>query len=218
MRKRIHATLILSFVLMQMILPLRSAVAGSIDWQLRWQDNGKLQEEIHSSGSTLTTADNNWNISTEEDRFTLVREVENWGSYETMQDKLPLRAITKNYLVFKKVDIITDPENAGGLFQQINDAEQINLSITVPGFIFGGSGEKIDESSAKWTISSTELLQHQQLMTVIIVNGLLLGIGILITGLLIVAGIFLRYLRKANRFIEEEYALTKIKPEPPEAE
>jgi hypothetical protein len=218
MRKRFYATMILSLLLMQIILPLRSAAAGSMEWQLRWQNDGTLQEEIHISGPNLMPADSNWNTIPEGDRYTLSRAVKNWGSYEQMQDKLPVQVQTKNYFIFKKVEIITDPESASGLFQFINDADKINLSITVPGFIIGSSGEKIGESTAKWTVNHAELLQNQKLMTVITVNGLLLGIGILIAGLLIVAGIFFRYLRKANRIIEEEYALAKIKTDPPDAE
>ncbi len=218
MRKRFYAITILSFLFLQIMLPLPTAAAGTVEWQLRWQDNGVLQEEIHISGQNPALADNNWNVSQEGDRLTLRREVGNWASYEKMGDKLPLRVQTKNYFVFKKVEIRTVSETASGLFQTIDDAEQINLGITVPGFIVGGSGQKIDESSARWMVNHSELSHDQILISVITANGLLLGIVILMVGLLFVAGIFIRYLRKANRIIEEEYALTKIKKDPFEGE
>ncbi|MEA4926145.1 MAG: hypothetical protein VB084_12650 [Syntrophomonadaceae bacterium] len=218
MRKRFYAITILSFLLLQIMLPLPTAAADTVEWQLRWQDNGVLQEEIHISGPNPTLADNNWNVSQEGDRFTLRREVEDWASYEKMRDKLPLQVQIKDYFVFKKVEIKSASETSSGLFQTIDDADQINLGITVPGFIISGSGQKIDESSARWMVNHSELSHDQRLMIVITVNGLLLGIVILMVGLLFVAGIFIRYLRKANRIIEEEYSLTKIKKDPLERE
>jgi len=214
MRKHFYAIPIFIVLFMLMMCP-RAAVAGDFEWKIRWQDNGVLQEEIQISGRQIITADTNWNVSQEGDRYILRREVENWQSYAEMKDRLPLQVQSKNYLVYKKIEIVTGLETATGLFQQINDADKINLNITVPGFLIVGFGEKIDESSARWTLNHAELLQHQKMMTVITANGLLLSIGILFLGLLYVAVKFIKQLRKVDQIIAEEYSLTKINSDHP---
>ena len=93
--------------------------AGDIDWQIRWQDNGILQEEIQISGRDFITADSNWQVSQEGDRYILRREVENWLSYAAMKDRLPLQVQQRNYLLYKKTDIMTRVrKQPAGLFQQ----------------------------------------------------------------------------------------------------
>lgn len=211
MRRRFHAILILLVLALQMIGP-RVAAASDIEWKINWQDNGVLQEEIHLNGRDIVTADLNWNVSKEGDRYILCREVENWLSYGEMKDRLPLQVQSRNYLVCKKTEIMTGSETAAGLFQQLSDADNLIINITVPGFITGGSGERIDESTAKWVfINQAELLQQREMMTVITANGLLLGIEILFLGLVFVAIKFRKHLKIADRIIEEEYSLTKIK-------
>jgi hypothetical protein len=107
---------------------------------------------------------------------------------------------------------MTDTQTSAGLFQQISDTDNLSLKITVPGFITGGSGERIDESTARWlNITQADLLQPKEMMTVFTVDGLLLGIVILFLGMIFVVIKFLRQLKKADQIIAEEYSLTKIR-------
>jgi len=211
MKKHFHTIPILLVIILQMIGP-RAAVAGDIEWQIHWQDNSVLQEEIRISGPDFITTDRNWKVSQEGDLCVLRREVENWQNYGKMKDRLPLKVQSRNYFVYKKYEIMTAPETAAGLFQQLNDGDNLSLNISVPGIITGGSGERIDESSAKWIFSNrAELLREKKLMTFITADGLLLGIGILLLGLLFVVINFIKRLKKVNKIIEEEYSVTKIK-------
>ena len=211
-RKHFYPILILVVLVWQMIGP-RIAIAGDIDWQIHWQDNGILQEEIQISGRDIIPADSNWQVSQEGDRYILRREVENWLSYAAMQDRMPLLVQSSNYLLYKKTDIKTGSGASPGLFQQLDNSDKVNLKVSVPGFIIGGSGERINESSARWIFNHDELLQNKKIMTVITIDGLLLGIIILFLGLIYVVMKFRKHLKKAEQIIEEEYSLTKIKPD-----
>ena len=98
---RKHFYLILIFVVLvgQMIGP-RTAIAADIDWQIRWQDNGTLQEEIQISGRDIIPADSDWQVSQEGDRYILRREVENWQKLRKQcQDRLPPAGAIKQLFI-----------------------------------------------------------------------------------------------------------------------
>lgn len=210
MKKYFCAISILVVLALPLIWP-RAAAAADIEWQLHWLDNNKVQEEIQTSAQNFITTDTNWNVSQEGDKHILRREVDNWQSYEAMTDKLPLQVQQKNYLLYKKTEIKPNSEAATGLFQQLSNEDNLILTITVPGFIMGGSGEKIGESSAQWIFPNhADLLQRQEIMTVITMDGLLLGVVVVLLGMLFVAIRFFIGLRKVERIIASEYALTKI--------
>lgn len=202
-------------ILVVLALPLicsRAAAAADIEWQLHWLDNNKVQEEIQTSAQNLITTDTNWSVSQEGDKHILRREVDNWQSYEAMTDKLPLQVQQKNYYLYKKTEIKPNSETATGLFQQISNEDNLILTITVPGFIMGGSGARIGESGAQWILPNhAQLPQSQAMMTVITMDGLLLGVVIVLLGMLFVAIRFFVRLRRVERIIESEYSVKRIK-------
>jgi len=211
MKKHFCAISILVVLALALIWP-RVAAAADVEWQLRWLDNNMVQEEIQTSAQKFITTDHNWKVSQEGDKYILRREVDNWQSYAAMKDGLPLQVQQRNYMLYKRTDIKPDSGSIAGLFQQLSDEDKLILTISVPGFIIGGSGERIGESSARWTFPNhAELLQHQEIMTVITADGLLLGIVIVLLGIFFVAIKFFIRLRKVERIIESEYSLTRNK-------
>ena len=115
MNKHFRPCMILALVFL-VILP-RVVAASDVEWQIIWQENGILQEEVKITGRDIVPRDSDWNIRQEGNRYLLYREVKNWSSYQASQDRLPLQIRQSNYIVFKqsKIDI---SENAGGLFAQ----------------------------------------------------------------------------------------------------
>lgn len=211
MKKHFFAISILAALALPLIWP-PVAAAADIEWQLRWLDNNIVQEEIQSSGRNFIITDPNWQVSQEEDKYILRREINNWQSYEEMTDRLPLQVQQRNYGLYKKTEIKLDSEAAAGLFQQLSNEDNLILTITVPGFITGGSGERIDEASVRWIfLNHTELIKNQEMMTVITADGLLVSIGIFLLGIVFIAIKFIARLKKVEQIIAEEYSLTKNK-------
>ncbi len=207
MNKYIRPCIILALVFL-VVLP-RVVVASDVEWQLLWQENGILQEEVKITGRDIVPRDHDWNISREGNRYLLTREVKNWSSYQESQDRLPIKIRQSNYIVFKQTEIDIS-EDAGGLFAQLNDLNGFHLTMVVPGIITGRYGDRISESSSNWAFSSNaELLNEKRILKFITVDGLLLGIGILFLGLLVIVIKFMKHLKKVDRIIEEEYSLTK---------
>jgi hypothetical protein len=138
--------------------------------------------------------------------------VKNWSIYQESKDRLPIKIVQKNYIVFKQnhIDI---SEDAGGLFAQLNGLTGFHLTMVIPGFILGSYGDRISESSSNWFFSSSaELLKENRLLKFITVDGLLLGIGIFSLGLLIIVSQFIRRMKRVERIIEQEYSQTSIEP------
>jgi len=189
------------------------ASASDIQWQIRWMDNGTLQEQVRVLEPDIIPEDSSWQRSKEGDQFVLRREVKNWSSYQELQYRLPLQVKQKNYIVFKQVEVGIDNGQSKELFQQLKGSKSLDLTLYVPGIIIGNSADNADESNATWAFSdSAELLQETSLLKVITVDGLILGIEILVAGLLIILIKFFRRLKKVDQIIEEEYSLTKINP------
>ncbi|PKM75872.1 MAG: hypothetical protein CVU90_15390 [Firmicutes bacterium HGW-Firmicutes-15] len=210
MSKHFRSCIILTLVFL-VILP-QVAAASDVEWQILWQENGILQEEVKITGGDIVPRDQDWNIRREGNQYILYREVKNWSSYQELQDRLPIKIRERNYIVFKQteIDIIDD---TGGLFVQLNSLTGFHLTMVVPGIITGNYGDRISESSSNWFFSSSaELLKETRILKFITVDGLLMGIGIFFLGLLAIVIQFIRRLKKVGRIIEEEYSLKSIKP------
>ena len=210
MSKHFRLCIIMALVFL-VILP-RVVVASDVEWQIRWQEDGILQEEVKITGRDIVPRDHDWNIRTEGNRYILQREVKNWSSYRESQDRLPLQIRQSNYIVFKQTEIDISDE-AGGLFAQLNGLNGFHLTMDVPGIIIGSYGDRLSETSSNWVFSSSaELFKETRLLRFITVDGLLLGIVIFFLGLLVIVIQFLRRMKKVERIIEEEYSLTNPKP------
>lgn len=208
MKRHLYVISILLGLLSLVIWP-RATVAGDIAWQIRWQENGVLQEKIQISGQDYKISDSNWTIGREGDQSTLYREIENWQKYGEMTDRLPLQVQQKNYLIYKKT-MLTTSAVSGGLFPQLKDGEKLILNISVPGFIIGVSGDRIDGTTARWTLANArQLVADREMMTFIMIDGLILGIVIFVLGLFFIIIKFIKQLKKVDRIIAEEYSITK---------
>lgn len=211
MNRYLRTCTILTLIFL-MILP-RLTAASDVNWQIIWQEDGRLQEEVKITGRDIVPIDQDWNIRHEGDQYILSREVGNWSSYQQSKDKLPLQLKQSNYIVFKqtKLDISDYTE---GLFSQLNSLNGFHLTMTVPGFIFGRYGERIDEFSSSWLFAnSTELIPGNKILEFVTIDGLLSGIVIFSVGLFAVVINFVRRLKKADQIIEEEFSIEEASAE-----
>jgi hypothetical protein len=187
------------------ILP-QVATASEVDWQIIWQENGKLREEVKIPGRDIVPNDQDWNIQREGDYLVLSREVGNWASYQSSQDKIPLKVVEHNYIIFKQTEIDISTNAEGGLFSQLNGLDGFRLTMEVPGFIFGKYGERLNAFASTWLFTNnTELLAENRLLKFTTIDGFLSAIVIFTLGLLIIMYKFFKRLKNAERIIEEEY-------------
>ncbi len=202
--------LIVMCLLVMAFLP-KGALASGTEWQIICKENGSLQEVVRISGRDIFPGDTNWQQSQEGHQQIFYREVQNWETYQELKDKLPITVRQKNYIVYKKTELKISNQPVGGLFEQLDGLPGFNLHIEVPGFIMGSSADRTDVSLATWVMSdSAELLKETMIIKIINIDGLLLGIGIFIMGLLIIVKKFMNQIKKVEEIIEEEYSLEKV--------
>jgi hypothetical protein len=208
MRKYFYPIIFLALVFLISFPKLVSA--SDIDWKLQWQDNGIIHEEVRMLNQEIKLGDSSWQRSQEGDYYIFQRDTENWSKYQDLPDKLPLQANQSNYFVFKKTEIKFNGQN-NEIFKQLVRSNTFVLTISVPGIIIGSSADQVKESVATWELSKNiELFQQKSLIKYITVDGLILGIEILLLGLLIIIIKFIRHLKKVEKIIEEEYSITNI--------
>lgn len=205
-------TMCLLFLLVFICIP-QIALASTADWQIRWQDNNTLNEKITVQESQLDTSPQGWSYSQSGDQVTLERNIKSWEEYNNLQDKLPIKVLVKDYILFQIINFNTlqaqaAPDTAYGQVAKING---VNLRITVPGLIKDSSADKVKEFTALWHLNKIdELGFNDQILKVATFNGFWLGLAIIVLGLLIITIVFWRKIRKTHKLIEEEYSLTNI--------
>lgn len=207
MKRKLPLAILAALVLLMTIPQL--AVAGDINWRINMQENGRLHEEVRIEGTEIAPADASWQLSREGEINIWSRDVQDWSAYQTLPEGLPLQVQQRNFLIGQQTVISIDPGGAVRLGNQITAADPLRLTISAPGFIFASTAQRPEGyQQASWDFpDSAALLQADGLARIIAVDGLLLGIGIILLGLLWIGIRFRRHLKKAKQIIAEEYAL-----------
>lgn len=187
-----------------------TGVASETVWQIEWQGNNMI-EKITVFGLPAINADSQWEVTPNGERYSMQREVENWSNYQTLNDRLPIHILQKNFFVGQQIEIIIEPAAPQGLFEQLMETDEFNLIIKAPGFVTATSGEKIDDASYSWNRANFPRLTEATLLKVITVDGLLLGIIIIGIGLSVIYINFFRHMKKVDKIIAEEYSVKNNK-------
>lgn len=189
------------------------AAASEADWEITWEDNNILNEKVTFYGSGLSEQTPGWQYSKSTNAVILERKVKDWSAYEQLQDKLPVQVAIKDYVLIKIITFNIVPSKAGvdTVIDKVSKQGGVDLKISVPGLIKGGSADKVEGLTAVWQLKNiNELGSHGTMLRVVTFDGLELGIIIAIVGLLIIMLAFWIKVRKTNKFIEEEYSLSNL--------
>lgn len=205
------ALLICTLFMFLISLVLPSVVnAADLEWNLLWKIDGSLEEELTIKDGELKVNQKKWDTVDENEGHIYRRKISNWQYYLTLEDSLPLNIQEKKYIVYKHSTImISAKENA--ILEQFNDRSKLEVKIVVPGTIKEHSGKQVKEDTVIWTFDDAqEFIKEGELLEVETWDGLLLGIYILCLGMIAVLIMFFKYMKKADRIIEEEYSLENI--------
>lgn len=194
------------FLLLSILIMPGSVLAADIVWQLQWQDNGTLQEEVQIQGRQITDVDPSWKVRQEGEILILSREVADWSSYQTLPDSLPLEVKQRNYLVGRLLDINIAPPPSGNLWEQLQGLAGFHFNLSVPGYIKAAATQQWTESQATWELPDARIwMQPGSLARVITVDGFLLAVVIILLAVLGIGLAFRRQMKKADQIIYEEY-------------
>ena len=207
--KKFFPRLVLSLLFVMILVPVAGA-AQPVNWSINWRDNGIIQEKVIIPGVQITEPVTGWEKETRDGNTIFSREVENWQTYNTQGDRLPLQAQYDEKFLFKTVTLKGDPYTpvAGGIYDQLTDNHGTRVSIIAPGTVKEYSADQLNNNEAVWQLSNlNQLADEEVVLKVIVFDGLLIGISIFILAIMLISIIFGRSLRKAALIIEEEFSL-----------
>jgi hypothetical protein len=189
------------------------AAASEVDWQLTWQDNNTLNEKVTFRGPGPVEQPAGWQYSKVTNAVVLERKVKDWSAYEQLSDKLPVHISIKDYVLIKIITFNTVPSKveADTVIDKVTKLNGVDLEVSVPGLIRGGSADEIKGLTAVWHLKSmNELSSQGTMLRVATFDGLVLGMVVGMLGFLIIMLVFWNKVRKTHKLIEEEYSLTNL--------
>jgi len=178
-------------------------------WNLKWNNDGSLDETVTVFNHNIVIEADNWKTSRSDQGLILRRHVNNWQDYRKLDDGLPLELAERNYRLIKASTLTMKEESPGSLYEQFCAFNGARLSIEVPGIIRETSAQDKIESTAAWTVGSAGAITIKAL----IFDGVLLGIIFFAFCSIIIFLIFLHRIRRVNQLIAEEYSLEKAAEE-----
>ncbi|MEN6461833.1 MAG: hypothetical protein ABFC94_10765 [Syntrophomonas sp.] len=209
-RKKIAGLWLLFFLFIN--IP-QVVAANEVDWQITWKDNNTLNEKVTFHDPGLAKHLDGWQYSKVTNAVILEREVKDWSAYEQLPDKLPLHVSIKDYVLIKIITFNTVPSQveADTVIDKVTKLNGVNLEISVPGLIRGGSADEVKGLTAVWHLDRiNELGSQGPMLRVATFDGLVLGMVIAFFGLLIIMLVFWNKVRKTHKLIEQEYSLTNL--------
>jgi hypothetical protein len=208
MKKHIP-TVLLTLFLCLFFSPTALAAAN---WQIDWQENGALQEKVVVSGQDLNNVDSSWQKNASSNEIVLSRSVESWEAYNKIADKLPVQAMVRNLFFCNIITLTALPEIQNNtLYSSLDQSQTLRLEMNVPGIILDSSTAQKEKDMVYWEIKNPGNGFGQDFVfQTIMVDGLGLGITILVIGAIILGIFFVARMRKVSRIIDETYSLDNI--------
>lgn len=181
-------------------------------WQIDWEESGALQEKVILNQQEMVNTGADWQTSHAGSEIILSRNVADWKAYNDLTDKLPLQAAVKDLLCCKLITLTALPEASNGiLYSNIDPNQNLHLVMNVPGIVLDSVGATKNENEFYWEIKDPmQGFGQDFVFRAIIIDGMGLGISILILGTLTLAIFFIGRMRKVNRLIDETYSLDNI--------
>ncbi|MBP1761932.1 MAG: hypothetical protein H6Q64_1474 [Firmicutes bacterium] len=208
MRKHIPTVLLTLFL----CLFFSPAALATANWQIDWQENGDLQEKVVVSGQDLNNVDSSWHRNASGNEIVFSRSAENWEAYNKLADKLPVQATVKNLFFCNIITLTALSEIQNNtLYSSLDQNQTLRLEMNVPGIILDSSTAQKEKNVVYWEFKNPGNGFGQDfIFQTIMVDGLGLGITILLVGAIILGVFFAARMRKVNRIIDETYSLDNI--------
>lgn len=188
-----------------------AAVAGEIEWQLIWNENGMIQEQITVDKKDNLTVKDTWTCETKQGKNIFTRKTDNWQVYNSLPDRLPVKAEVKDYLIFKTIALTKNEVASNSLYSYLTNNYSGKLYIHLPGIIRESSATEIEDLTSIWNLSRMDNVDHKNfIVQAVVFEGLPIGILIFGLGGLIIVVQLVSRMKKVDQFIEKEYSFDKV--------
>ncbi|HNX29490.1 MAG TPA: hypothetical protein PKN87_08825 [Syntrophomonadaceae bacterium] len=186
---------------------------NEVEWEIKAYDNHTIKETVKIYNNEIIPDTPTWEKSVSGEATILTRTVDNWSSYNELNDKLPIEAQTRNFFLWQKISLLVTADKApdGSVFAQTKDMQGIKITILVPGYIAASNGNRVDEMSTTWELDKMEALTEGEVMLqAITFDGFLIGLIGFLLGLIIIGIVYIIRVKKVEQMMETEYSLENI--------
>ena len=150
---------IVCLILFSVLIFCPAAVADQVEWRLIWNEDGTIQEQITVDKKDNIAAGYTWTFATEQGQKIISRDIENWQVYNSLADRLPVKAEVKNYLIFKTIALTKNETVSNSLYSYLTNDSSGKLYIHLPGIIRESSALEINSDSAGLLLFSNCLVE-----------------------------------------------------------
>lgn len=186
----------------------------SVKWEIKAYDDYTIHETVVVKDGDIKASIHGWEKTTSGDITTWTRTVDDWKAYNDLDDRLPIEAQTRNFILWQKTSLLAtaDKANSEDLYSLIKDQQkEMSIIISIPGYISYTNGYRSSEMSAMWQLDDTKEMEVGALMLkAVTFDGLLVGITGVLLGLIIIGIVYMRRMKKIEKLMEEEYSLENI--------
>ncbi len=187
--------------------------AADTEWKLKLNADRTISESVSTEQGQHINYSTSWKMSEEAGRIMFTRAIPTWQVYSSEVDRLPVQITVKDYFLWQDIEIISAAQQNAqqGVFSSLAD-KPVRLIIQLPGAIGTSSADSIEDGrTAIWQISRGADIQNKGLLLqATLVDGYIVSILLFVLGFAVIAGLFLRKIRKTHKLIEEEYSLENI--------
>lgn len=189
------------------------ALGSDFDWTLTWQADQALVETITTENPELLDPLGYWQaVAEQKNAFT--RQTDGWAAYNLLPDRLPVQAITKNYVVIKRTKISPIAPTGAGTFTNLVEAGQGKVVIRAPGFIMKAKpavkAQWSEGFTATWVTAPGDGQEYNFKMQVVTLEVIPSILFILLIVWSLVWIIYRRQVKRMERLIEERYSLENV--------
>lgn len=207
---------ILAVAIILLVNPI--VMAETFEWNLQVQENGSIHETVTTDADLIDEDYGDWQKTMGQEGTTYERVLANWEEYNQTNDGLPITAVQRNYLLFTTLALQYDDKTSQKLFEGIIHNAEGKIVISVPGIIKSTSAAEVDdlkmEPSAAWHVKGESeekpLGNRPVILETMIFDGLLTAIIFIFIGVIGISIWYIRFVKRVNKIIEEEYSLTNI--------
>ncbi|NLB88801.1 MAG: hypothetical protein GX790_06180 [Syntrophomonadaceae bacterium] len=195
------------FLTVMLFWGLAVEVKAETLWEITWDEDSTIVETIITDNEELSNNLSSYGFVQNQGEGIFLRQIEDWPTFNKLEKKFPIKAVTKNFFIFSVTTIYIEDNPETNILKDF--AEPIKFQYTALGFNIKNTGQKVSEITSEWNLKPGWFSSFSKpyLTKSIVFNGFMLGVFILLIGFICIVIVYLKTVNRINKLIEEEYSI-----------
>lgn len=195
------------FFVVALLLSTTVTAYADTTWQIKGDDESLIEERVFTDDEKLASFLSSAGFEIDEVTDSYYRHTKDWQTYNNLAEKFPLTVNKKDFIIFSTSVVKVDYNQSTNILR--NTTSPVNLELTTFGIYYKNSGDKVADYTSRWEFRTNTLEDFSKpyLTKYLAFNGLALGIGIFILGVLVIFIVYYRMISRVDKLIVEEYSI-----------